>query len=136
MNAAADIPSPKPTRAPWLSPLRIAVLSGAALCSLVTLGFLAVGKTDCTKVRWAQRRLQVISTALQNYHAEHAAYPAMLEPHLLEYLTDIDLKDAWAQNFEYTPRADASHPFLLRSIGEDGFSGTPDDIDVWTMKSP
>lgn len=89
------------------------------------------------RVRTTKASMTSIKTAIQSYQAETAAYPPSLQALVPEYLpADMPLKDSWKRDFYYesaTVGGDVLHPYVLRSMGGDGLSGTADDIDVWTM---
>lgn len=80
--------------------------------------------------------LSQVKGAITQYYGKHGAYPVSVAQlatgtnPLLEKLP----KDAWKRELMYlAPGVDAGRPFSLYSLGEDGQSGTPDDINVWTM---
>ncbi len=79
--------------------------------------------------------MDVIKNALSQYNLDNSTYPPTLATLVTAKLLDETkpLKDGWQTDFFYSSTGLGTSPYQLVSLGEDKTSGTPDDIDVWTM---
>lgn len=106
--------------------LIIGVLMGVAAVAFGPA--LLRGKTTATKAS-----MTTLQRAITEYQGVNNQYPAglvSLAPNFVQQVPD----DGWGNPFYYAAPGQAGRPFDLISAGEDGAYGTPDDIDVWTMK--
>ena len=76
--------------------------------------------------------LQSLSRAIEQYRVEHQSLPASLAVVAgMRFIDPRELTDPWNRANRYEPRREGeSWIYTLRSLGEDGIDGTPDDIVV------
>lgn len=106
--------------------LIIGVLMGVAAVAFGPA--LLRGKTTATKAS-----MTTLQRAITEYQGVNNQYPAGLAALAPNFVQQVPV-DGWGNPFYYASPGQASRPFDLISAGEDGAYGTPDDIDVWTMK--
>jgi general secretion pathway protein G len=113
----------------------IVILGG--LIGLVGMNIWKAARTSSDRI--AQTQMSNFASAIQSYRLEHRRLPAALEDltartgaHPEPYLTSVP-RDPWGNAYEYRPEGGSA--FTLRSAGEDGASGTVDDV-VWPLDEP
>ena len=106
--------------------LIIGVLMGVAAVAFAPA--LLRGKTTATKAS-----MTTLQRAITEYQGINNQYPTALAPLAPGFVQEVP-NDGWDNPFYYAAPGQAGRPFDLISAGEDGAYGTPDDINVWTMK--
>jgi general secretion pathway protein G len=113
----------------------IVILGG--LIGLVGMNIWGAHRTSSDRI--AQAQLSSFDSAIQAYRLQHRRLPAALEDLTARtearpepYLTSVP-RDPWGNAYEYRPEGGSA--FTLRSAGEDGTSGTVDDV-VWPLVEP
>lgn len=110
--------------------MMLVVLIIGMLAAAVAWNF--AGQGDKARVSTTKGNLATLKQMIVNYQLEKGQYPATLQALVPEFADKIS-KDGWKRDFVYyTPAADG-RPFALISQGADGQTGSPDDINVWTM---
>jgi general secretion pathway protein G len=110
---------------------------------LVIIGLMAAGAAVAlsgqgtrAKMRITWSSMNTIKAAIDQYHLNTSQYPpslAALQAPPMPYLEpEKPLKDAWKQDFLYSPSpTSAGRPYDLISKGPDGKYPTADDLDIW-----
>ncbi|MFO0834463.1 MAG: type II secretion system protein GspG [Phycisphaerales bacterium] len=106
----------------------IAVLSGIVAYSVTAGG-------EKAKQKATMATLDVVASALKTYNLDNSAYPPAIAALYTAKILDSakPAKDGWGSDLIYSPQGLNGQEFTLRSVGPDKQSGTPDDIDYWTM---
>lgn len=106
----------------------IAVLTAVVAVNVGTQGARAKKRATITS-------MEVIKNILAQYNMDYSAYPPTLSVLVSLKLFDSTkpFKDAWGTDFFYNPIGLGENAYQFMSLGDDKTSGTPDDIDVWTM---
>lgn len=106
----------------------IAVLSGIVAYSVTAGG-------EKAKQRATMATLDTVASALKTYNLDNSAYPPAIAALYTAKILDSakPAKDGWGSDLIYSPQGLNGQEFTLRSVGPDKQSGTPDDIDYWTM---
>ncbi len=94
-----------------------------------------VGRAGAARERTTRASMTVIQSSIETFMAEKdGSPPPTLQSLAPAYLQANKLKDAWKQDFYYSPTSSsAERAYELISKGADKEIGTEDDIDVWTM---
>ena len=106
----------------------IAVLSGIVAYSVTAGG-------EKAKQRATMATLDTVASALKTYNLDNSAYPPAIAALYTAKILDAakPAKDGWGSDLIYSPQGLNGQEFTLRSVGPDKQSGTPDDVDYWTM---
>lgn len=106
----------------------IAVLSGIVAYSVTAGG-------EKAKQKATMATLDVVASALKTYNLDNSAYPPAIAALYTAKILDAakPAKDGWGSDLIYSPQGLNGQEFTLRSVGPDKQSGTPDDVDYWTM---
>ncbi len=103
---------------------------------LTTVAVVSIGgRGKAARIETTKISMRSLKSAIQQYFLEKAAYPATLTALTQGGTAYIDSvpKDAWKREFVYSVPGSNAKPYNLYSLGEDGESGTQDDLDMWTM---
>jgi general secretion pathway protein G len=98
-----------------------------------------VGAGGKAKMRASMASMTTLKTALSSYNLDNSAYPPDLKTlqagGTKAYLDpSIKIADGWSRQYYYNTPGLNNQPYDLISFGEDGQSGTEDDINVWAMQ--
>lgn len=121
-----------------LEMMLVVVIMGI-LATVVVVSF--GGRTEAARQQATRDKMRQIIQALAQYEAKYAVYPDSLDALTAKTDKYIDKlpKDGWNRDFIYafpSPAQNPDQPFDLISKGKDGMSGTPDDLNAWTLDRP
>ena len=110
----------------------IAIMTAAVAYNLI-------GASDKAKIRATRAMLGTIQQAIKAYQIDKSSVPpnlaALQAGGKMSYLeADKRLKDAWGEDFLYSPNPANGHDYQLFSKGPDKIFQTADDLDVWRQE--
>lgn len=104
------------------------------LLGVATYSFVAAGNSG--RITATKATMSTIGGSVQQYQLTHGSFPTSLSSLIPTYMpVGTNLNDGWGRPIVFVPQtSDPNRPFTIISAGADGQTGTPDDIDYWTMK--
>lgn len=111
--------------------MMLVVLIIGMLAAAVAWNF--AGQGTKARISTTKGNLATLKQMVVNYQIEKGQYPASLQALIPEFADKIS-KDGWKRDFVYYTPSPDGRAFALFSVGEDGQTGGPDDISVWTME--
>ena len=126
------------------------IVIAVILILTATVGFMAIGSLEKSRIAAARTQIESLSTALEAYYIDCGNFPTTEQglaalrkkPETSPssdnwggpYLYKDAPKDPWGYEYEYTSPAPDGSPYGIRSFGADGKEGGEDknaDIKSW-----